>query len=82
MNQKDLHEKVALLRDGQIVQIGDNFFQAVQVPRGYECRACEFCYLDCLCKGDVADICNELDKPLGREYYLKLASSIKHDIPI
>lgn len=73
MKQKELREKVALLRDGQVVQIGDDFFQARKVPKGYEGRACEFCFLDCLCRHDVAEVCNELDTPLGTQYYLKLA---------
>lgn len=73
MKEKELREKVALLRDGQVVQIEGDFFQAVRIPEYWKCRACEFCDLDSICQGDVAIVCAELDKPLFNRYYLKLA---------
>lgn len=73
MRQKELHEKVALLKDGQIVQIAGDYFRACRVADGWEGWACEACDLDCICKGDVKEVCEELDHPLYNRYYLKLA---------
>lgn len=73
MKQKELNEKVALLRDGQVVQIEGDFFQAVRLPDDWQVRACEACDLDSICQGDVAIVCGELDKPLYTKWYLKLA---------
>lgn len=73
MTQKELYAKVALLRDGQIVQIEGDFYQACKTPDYWEVRACNYCDLDCLCRGDVATVCTELDRPLYTKYYLKLA---------
>ena len=73
MKQKELNEKVALLRDGQVVQIEGDFFQAVRLPDYWQVRACEACNLDSICQGDVAIVCSEIDKPFFTKYYLKLA---------
>lgn len=73
MTDKERYEKAQLLKAGQVVEISYDFFQAVKMPKGYEGRACEFCHLDCLCKDDVAEVCNELDWPYFDEWYLKLA---------
>lgn len=73
MTEKERREKIALLRDGQVVEIANDWFRACRVAEGWEGRACEACDLDCLCKDDVAAICNELDWPFGSQYYLKLA---------
>lgn len=73
MTEKELREKVALLRDGQIVQIEGDFFRAFKLADSWQVRACEACELDSLCQGDVAIVCGELDKPLYTKYYLKLA---------
>lgn len=73
MTDKELREKVALLRDGQIVYIEGDFFRAVRLLDSWEVRACEACDLDSICRGDVARVCSELDKPLYTKYYLKLA---------
>lgn len=73
MTQKEIREKVALLRDGQVVQIEGDFFKAVRLPDDWQVRACEACDLDSVCRGDVAIVCTELDHPLYTRYYLKLA---------
>ena len=73
MTQKEVREKVALLKDGQIVEIANDRFRALKVAEGWEGRACEACDLDCLCKGDVEEVCSELDAPFGNRWYLKLA---------
>ena len=73
MKEKELRKKVALLRDGQIVQIEGDFFRACKLPDYWQVRACEACDLDSICQGDVAIVCSELDKPLYTKWYLKLA---------
>lgn len=73
MKEKTIREKVALLRDGQVVQIEGNFFRACRLPDYWQDRACEVCDLDSICQGDVAIVCGELDKPLYTKWYLKLA---------
>lgn len=73
MTQKELNAKVALLRDGQVVQIEDDYFQAVRLPDDWQVRACEACDLGSVCRGDVAEVCTELDHPLYTKWYLKLA---------
>jgi hypothetical protein len=73
MTQKELNEKMALLKDGQVVQIAGDFFRACKVAEAWEGRACEACNLDSICRGDVELVCSELDKPFYSRYYLKLA---------
>lgn len=73
MKQRELYKKVQLLKAGQVVQIADDFFQAVKVPKDSEWNACEWCSLDSICRGDVADVCNEMDWPYFDRWYLKLA---------
>lgn len=73
MKEKELREKVALLKDGQVVEINNDWFQAVRLPDDWQVRACEACNLDSICQGDVAIVCSEIDKPLFTKYYLKLA---------
>lgn len=73
MKQKELEMKAQLLKAGQIVEIaGDNFY-AVKVPESWKYRACELCELDCICRGDVAEVCSALDWPFDDRWYLKLA---------
>lgn len=73
MKQKDLYKKVQLLKAGQIVEIAGDTFRAFRVAEGWEGYPCDACELDSICKGDVALVCNELDEPFNRRYYLKLA---------
>lgn len=73
MRQKELYEKSQLLKAGQVVEIAGDWFRAFKVPEGFRGWACEICDLDCLCKGDVALICSELDRVFENRYYLKLA---------
>lgn len=73
MKQKELNEKVQLLKAGQIVEIAGDWFRACRVAEAWEGRACDACDLDSLCKGDVALVCDELDKPFDNRWYLKLA---------
>ena len=73
MKQKELYEKVQLLKAGQVVEIAADLFIACRLPDDWQVRACEACDLDSICRGDVSIVCSELDKPLYTKYYLKLA---------
>lgn len=73
MKQKELNEKVALLKDGQIVEIAGDWFRACRLAEGWEGMSCQACDLDSICRGDVELVCNEMDKPFYDRYYLKLA---------
>lgn len=73
MKQKELNEKVQLLKAGQIVEIAGDWFRACRLAEAWEGRACDACDLDSLCKDDVALVCDELDKPFDNRWYLKLA---------
>ena len=73
MTQKELNEKVQLLKAGQIVEIAGDMFIARRLPDDWPVRACEACNLDSICQGDVAIVCSELDKPFYTKYYLRLA---------
>lgn len=73
MTQKEIREKAALLKDGQIVEIASDWFQACRVAEGWEGRACDACDLDSICRGDVETVCEELDWPEFGRWYLKLA---------
>lgn len=73
MKQKELNEKVQLLKAGQVVEIAGDYFQAIRLAKDWEVRACEACDLDSICRGDVAEVCSELDRPYYTRWYLKLA---------
>lgn len=73
MSQKELYEKVQLLKAGQIVQIAGDWFQAVKVSKYSMCDPCELCDLDSICRGDVEKVCNDMDWPFFDKWYLKLA---------
>lgn len=75
MKQKELKEKAQLLKAGQIVEIAGDWFRACRIPDCWDLRACEFCNLDFICRGEVAEVCDELDKPFYSRWYLKLAHS-------
>lgn len=73
MTQKELNEKVQLLKAGQVVEISGDWFQAVRVPKSSVWIRCELCNLDSICQGEVEDVCQELDWPIFDRFYLKLA---------
>lgn len=73
MTQKELRFTVQLLKAGQVVEIAGDFFQAVTVPDYWKYRPCELCELDSICRGMVAEVCQNLDWPTYDKWYLKLA---------
>lgn len=73
MKQKEIYEKVQLLKAGQCVEINADWFRAVRCPDNCDARACELCDLDSICQGSVHEVCMELDWPYFNKWYLKLA---------
>jgi len=73
MTQKELNEKVQLLKAGQIVEINADCFQAKRITDWYEVNPCDCCDLDSICRGDVAIVCEAMDYIGKRQWYLKLA---------
>ena len=73
MSQKELREKAALLKDGQIVEIAGDWFRAVKMDQTYTGSPCVLCELDSICHDDVFDVCSEMDTIESRYWYLKLA---------
>lgn len=74
MKLSELRQKVALLKDGQVVEIDGLYFQAKRIPEHWEDATCSYCDIDCLCRGDVARICIELDFLSKSVWYLVLKS--------
>lgn len=72
MNHKKLTEKLALLKDGQIVDIDGLPFSAKILNGGELSIPCDFCNVDCLCHGDIAEVCIRLDYSGKHRWYLFL----------
>ena len=73
MRQKELREKVALLKDGQIVQIAGDFFRAIKLESDNKRDVCMQCDLDSICHDDVLDVCSEMESVGSHNWILKLA---------
>lgn len=74
MNYKELAKKVALLKDGQIVEIDNLLFSAKRINEDDPQTPCLYCNVDCLCRGDVAEVCTELDFISKSVWFLNLES--------
>ena len=73
MKNKELVEKIALLKAGQIVQIDGNFFRARFISR-QDVQPCDVCQLDSICHGSVSYVCEAMDSLGKRRWYLELAN--------
>lgn len=73
MKKKELEEKVQLLKAGQVVEIDGNWYRAMRLSDDSAWKACEACDLDSLCRGEVHDVCEEMDWPLANNWFLRLA---------
>ena len=71
MKQKELHEKAIRLIEGGLAEVDNLWVRAIKVPEGF--NPCYECNMDCLCKGDIAELCNELSWLDKYQYLLKLA---------
>ena len=61
MKDNELAEKVALLKAGQEVKINGLRFKAMKINSEDLPFPCFYCGIQCLCFGDVAEVCNEID---------------------
>lgn len=73
MRQRELYEKVQLLKAGQVVQIAGDFFRAVKFSNADQTEICTQCDLDSICRGDVFDVCCEMETKASHGWMLKLA---------
>lgn len=73
MTEKEIREKVALLKDGQIVEIEYDTYKAVRLLDDVDEDPCFICDVDCLCQGDVNTICAALEDYGKSRWLLKLA---------
>lgn len=73
MKQKELNEKVQLLKAGQVVEIEGDWFRACRVGDEWGGRVCDNCDLDSLCRGDVYQVCCEMETSPTYHWLLKLA---------
>ena len=73
MRQRDLYKKVQLLKAGQVVEIAGDFFRAVKVNDSDRTTICMMCDLDSICRGDVLDVCIEMETKASHGWILKLA---------
>ena len=73
MKKKELYEKVQLLKAGQIVEIAGDWFRAVKIENVDFESVCNLCDLDCICRGDVFDVCCEMETAASHHWMLKLA---------
>lgn len=74
MKAKMLAQKVALLKDGQVVEIDGLLFSAKRINDDDPQTPCLYCNVDCLCRSDVAEVCTELDFLSKSTWYLYLES--------
>ena len=73
MKQRELNKKVQLLKAGQIVEIAGDWFRAVKVEDYDKNSCCEQCDLDSICRGEVFNVCCEMETAASHHWMLKLA---------
>lgn len=73
MTQKELYQKVQLLKAGQIVEIAGDFFRAVQLDIAWPDTCCGQCSLDSICRDEVLVVCCEMETEASHHWQLKLA---------
>lgn len=79
MTEKQMREKVALLKDGQIVEINTLCFRAIRIVDNSDDSPCLRCNVDSACKDEITDICNELDFPFQNKWYLNLVTDCDYE---
>lgn len=73
MKQKEIYKKVQLLKSGVTVEISGDTFYAERIDDPFAAHPCDYCDLDCICRGDVAMVCDEMDAGTKRRWLLHLA---------
>lgn len=74
MKTKELMKKVSLLKEGQIVEIDGLYFSAKRIDKSESLIPCHYCNVDCLCKGNIVEVCAELDFFSKYDWCLNLES--------
>lgn len=75
-----IHDKAIRLREGGIVGMNADYFVAVENNYADTHFSCDLCDLDCLCVGEVAVVCAELNQWQDNRWFLKLASQAKRRV--
>lgn len=76
MRQRELNKKVQLLKAGQVVEIAGDFFRAIKLENAEPMGTCTQCDLDSICRGDVWDVCCEMESARSHGWILKLAHPV------
>lgn len=72
MTEKELNKIVNLLKDRQPFMVSGLWVRAIRVHGASTGSECEYCEMDCLCKGDIAEICEAINLQAKDPYYLSL----------
>lgn len=72
MTEKLLNKLVKSLKDGQPVLVSGHCIRAMRVYGGTSGDECDYCEMDCLCKGAIAEICEALNLHAKTPYHLLL----------
>lgn len=75
MKKKTMYNIVKSLRAGQPVMLDGHCIRAMRLYGFSEGCECEYCEMDCLCKGEIAEACNLLNQHAKVPYYLFLCVS-------
>lgn len=67
-----LHDMAVRLCEGGVVEYNSLFLKATTVPD--EEIACDVCRMDCLCHGNMIDLCSACDDYDRRKHLLYLAN--------
>lgn len=73
MTQKEIYQKVQLLKSGVTVEINGDTFYAERIDDPLADYPCSYCNLDSICHDDVNTICAALEGYGKARWFLKLA---------
>lgn len=74
MDYKELHAKAVRACEGAPVEVDGLCVYAVAIPDGF--NPCNHCQMDCLCHGDLAELCSECDFYTGENHLLSFEPTI------
>lgn len=66
------HDDAVRLCEGGTVLFQGNFIKAMAVPDGE--RSCEYCRMDCMCHGEITELCIACDDYDGKRHLLYFAN--------
>lgn len=73
MNEENKRKKVSLLRSGLYATAEGITVRAIRLLPFSEGDKCDYCEMDCLCRGDIAELCEAINENAKTPYYLLLA---------